>query len=450
METLEPDPFSYINAIILQSNQISHLGLIVGFLVILVLLLCSALISGSEIAYFSLSPKSLHNLKTNPTKRHIAALKLLKNPELLLGTILVANNFINIGIVILSTYVTSPIIDFIENDILKIIFQLAIITFVLLLIGELMPKVLASKYPNRFALLMALPLQFISKVFWPISIILVKSTHFINKRLKNKKHNISMDDLSQAIELASDDLDEEKEILEGIVNFSNIEVKAIMKPRMDVISLDYNDSFNKVISVIVETGYSRLPVYKENFDNIKGVLYIKDILPFLTIENKDEFIWQKLIRPHYQIPETKKINDLLEDFQKRKLHMAIVKDEYGGTSGVVTLEDILEEIVGEIIDESDHVSELYQKLGEHNWEFIGKTSLTDFCKIIDIDYDLFENVRGDNDSLAGLILELKGNIPQKNEIVKFDKFEFKITAVDQRKIKKIEVKIIQNKKDGIK
>jgi putative hemolysin len=444
---LEPDPFSYINAIILQSSQISHVGLIIGFVVILVLLLCSALISGSEVAYFSLSPKCIHNLKTNPTKRNNAALKLLKNPELLLGTILVANNFINIGIVILSTYVSSPIIDFIDNDILKIIFQLVVITFILLLIGELMPKVLASKYPNRFALLMSLPLQFISKVFWPISIILVKSTNFINKRLKNRKQNISMNELSQAIELASDDLDEEKEILEGIVNFSNIEVKAIMKPRMDVVSLDYNDTFNKLISVIVDTGYSRLPVYKENFDNIKGVLYIKDVLPFLTIENKDEFLWQKLIRPHYQIPETKKINDLLEDFQKRKLHMAIVKDEYGGTSGVVTLEDILEEIVGEIIDESDHVSELYQKLGENTWEFIGKTSLTDFCKIVDLDYDLFEDVRGDNDSLAGLILQLKGNIPIKNEIVKFNKFEFKITAVDQRRIKKIEVKIIHKKDD---
>jgi len=442
---LEPDPFSYINAIILQSNQINHLGLIIGFVVVFILLLCSALISGSEVAYFSLLPKSIHNLRSNPSKRNNASLKLLKNPELLLATILVANNFINIGIVILSTYLTTPIIDFIENDIIKIIFQLVVITFVLLLLGELMPKILASKYSRRFAVFMAIPLTIISKIFYPISIVLIKSTSFINKKLKSRKQNISMDELSQAIELASDDLDEEKEILEGIVNFSNIEVKAIMKPRMDVVAIEYNNSFNKVISVIVETGYSRLPVYKESFDNIKGVLYIKDLLAFVNIENKDNFVWQKLIRPHYQIPETKKINDLLEDFQKRKMHMAIVKDEYGGTSGVVTLEDILEEIVGEITDESDLVSELYQKLNENTWEFIGKASLTDFCKIIDEDYELFDDVRGDNDSLAGLILELKGNIPTKNEIVKFDKFEFKITAVDQRRIKKIEVKRIIKK-----
>jgi gliding motility-associated protein GldE len=439
---LESDPYSYITAIILQSGEIHQTGLIIGLVVIFLLLLCSALISGSEVAYFSLSPKNIHYLESNKNPRHNIALKLLDKPEQLLATILVANNFTNIGIVIISTYVTHPLFTFIESETLTIIFQLVVITFILLLFGELMPKVYATRYPRRFAIFMSVPLQISTKIFWPISILLVNSTHFINKRLKKRKQNISMDELSQAIELASDDLYEEKNILEGIVNFSNIDVKAIMKPRMDVVGIELKETFNKAISVIIETGFSRLPVYEETFDNIKGVLYIKDLLPFLNTENKDEFSWQHLIRPYYQIPETKKINDLLEDFQRRKLHMAIVKDEYGGTSGIVTMEDILEEIVGEITDESDHPSEQFTKTGPNTWEFIAKTSLTDFCRIVDADYEEFEQIRGDSDSLAGLILELVGEIPTKNEHINFNKYHFKIIAVDQRRIKKIEVKIL--------
>ena len=442
---MDSDPYSLFSGIIIQINNLNQTGLLVGIAIIVILLIASALISGSEIAFFSLSPQNIKDLSEHKNKRSKTVLYLLKNPENLLATILVANNFVNVAIVIFATYVTNPLIRFIENDTLTIIFQLVVVTFGLLIFGELMPKVYASRYPQKFATSMSIPLKIASRLFWPLSIILVKSTSVINKHLKKHRQNISMDELSQAIELASGDLNEEKDILEGIVNFSNIEVKAIMKPRMDIIALDYSESFTKVLSVIVETGLSRIPVFNKNIDNIKGVLYIKDLLPYLNSNKKDVFDWQKLIRPHYQIPETKKINDLMEDFQAKKLHMAIIIDEYGGTSGIVTMEDILEEIVGEITDESDSVLENFKEINDNTWEFIAKTLITDFCKIVDAEYEDFEEVRGESDTLAGLILELNGKIPIKNEEFLFQKYLFTVKAVDKKSIKKIEVKIIHTK-----
>lgn len=415
------------------------MGLIVGIITMVILLLLSAMVSGSEVAFFSISPRERESIGNSSIKNSKLLTKLLSKPEQLLGTILVANNFINICFVILSTYITKPLFETIDSDILVFVLQIVVVTFLILLFGELMPKVLANKYPRKYAGFMAAPIYYCSKVLYPITAVLCSGSNLINRKLRNKKQNISMDELSQAIELASDDLSEEKDILEGIVKFGNITVKEIMKPRLDVIALDYNDSFTKVISVIVESGYSRIPVYKDNFDNISGILYIKDLLPYLKIKDKAGFMWQKLIRKHYYVPETKRINDLLEEFQLKKIHMAIVIDEYGGTSGIVTLEDILEEIVGEITDESDTQDNYYIKLDENKYVFDARISINDFTKVMDCDTDYFDEIKGDSDSLAGLILEVKGEMPEKKEVLTYHDFRFIIKAVDNRRIKKIQV-----------
>jgi gliding motility-associated protein GldE len=415
------------------------MGLIIGIIVMIILLFFSAMISGSEIAYFSLSASDKLQLSEKDTKKTKLVISMLNKPESLLATILVANNFINVGIVILSTYITEPLFVAIESQALRFIIQIVIVTFLLLLLGEQMPKIYAIRFAQKHALRMAYPLNFTMKLFWPISILLTSSTSLINKRLKRNQHNLSMDELSQAIELASDDLSEEKEILESIVKFGNIQVREIMKPRLKVIALDINDTLNKVISVIVESGYSRIPVYEGDFDHIRGILYIKDLLPYLKIEDKENFNWQKLIRSYYFVPESKKINELLEEFQQKKIHMAVIIDEYGGTSGVVTMEDILEEIVGDISDESDIDEITYRKKDENTWIFDARVSLNDFSKIMDCDSEIFDKISGDADSLAGLILEISREIPAKNEKINIEGFIFKITSVDNRRIKQIEV-----------
>ncbi len=366
-------------------------------------------------------------------------LKLLNKPEFLLATILVANNFINVGIVILSAYVTAPLLHTIESEALRFLIQVVVVSFLLLLFGELMPKVYANKFARKYAMSIAIPLNLISKLFYPVSALLTKSTNVINKRLRKRHKNISMDELSQAIELASENLVDEREMLEGIVNFSNIQVKEIMKPRLSIVGLDISSDINKLLSVIVDSGYSRLPVYKDNLDNIQGILYAKDLLSYLNQKEKKDFTWQNLIRNFYFVPESKKISTLLEKFQQKKIHLAIVVDEYGGTSGLVTLEDILEEIVGEIIDESDMEENLSVKTGKHTWEFDARISLNDFCKIVEYDSKTFDDIRGDADSLAGLILEIKGEMPDKNENVPYKNFVFTIKSVDNRRIKSIKV-----------
>lgn len=402
----------------------------------------SAMISGSEVAFFGLAPKDKRKLTLSKSALSKTILKLLDNPESLLATILVSNNFINVAIIIISAYITKPFFAFINNDIVILLIQLVVITFVLFLFGELLPKVYASKYQLKMTKMMAYPLNFAEKIFYPVSYLLVKSTKIVNKRLeKHRANNISMKELSDVIKLASDELMEEKEILEGIVNFSNLEVKEIMTPRMDIFAIEINAGFNDVLKSIVESVYSRIPVYSQSIDNIKGILYIKDVLPYINSRGKSKFNWQKLIRHHYIVPETKKINDLLSDFKIKKLHMAIVIDEYGGISGLVTLEDVLEEIVGEIEDETDVVDQYYQKTGENEYEFNAKISLIDFCKILNIDYHLFTKIKGDSDTLAGLILELKGDIPGKNEKVTFRNFVFTIISADKRRIKKVKIKI---------
>lgn len=415
---------------------------ILGILVVLFLLFISAMVSGSEVAFFSLSPKDKNKilLSQNPISKQI--LKHLNHPEKLLATILVTNNFVNVAVIILSAYLTEPIFAKINNDLVILLLQLVVITFILFLFGELMPKIFASKYQLSMVRIMAFPLNFAEKIFYPICYLLIKSTKIVNKRLeKHRDNDISMHELSDAIKLASDELKEEKEMLEGIVNFSNIEVKEIMTPRPDIFALEYNTSFTKVLGQIVESAFSRIPIYSESIDHIKGVLYIKDVLPYLNTEEKKEFNWQSLIRPYYIVPETKKISDLLGDFKNKKMHMAIVIDEYGGINGLVTLEDILEEIVGEIEDESDIADEFYKIIGQGEYEFSAKINLIDFCKVLDIEYALLEKDKGDADTLAGLILELKGKIPYKNEQIFYKNFIFTISAADKRRIKKIKVNI---------
>ncbi|MGC9330381.1 MAG: gliding motility-associated protein GldE [Bacteroidales bacterium] len=415
------------------------MGTSIGIFLIVFLIMCSALVSGSEVAYFSLTPtdKQIIADKNNRVSRMV--LKLLNKPEFLLASILVANNFINVGIVILSAYVTAPLLYAIESEALRFIIQVVVVTFVLLLLGELMPKVYANKFARKYAMSMAIPLNMISKIFYPVSVLLTKSTNVINKRLRKRHKNISMDELSQAIELASENLVDEREMLEGIVNFSNIQVKGIMKPRLSIVGINVSSDINKVLSVIVESGFSRLPVYKDNLDNIQGILYAKDLLSYLNQNDKKDFKWQNLIRDFYFVPESKKISTLLEEFQQKKIHLAIVVDEYGGTSGLVTLEDILEEIVGEIIDESDIEENLYVKTGKHTWEFDARISLNDFCKIVECDSKTFDDIRGDADSLAGLILEIKGEMPDENENVPYKNFVFTIKSVNNRRIKSIKV-----------
>ncbi|MBA7580254.1 hypothetical protein ES708_22145 [subsurface metagenome] len=360
-------------------------------------------------------------------------------PERLLATILVVNNFINIGIVILSAFITNSIIDFSNIPVLGFIFQIIIIAFLLLLFGEILPKIYATHYAVQFSTNMSYPLYYLEKIFKPISSILIYSTSIINKRFAGKKQNISMDDLSKAMALPSTTIMEDEKILKGIVKFRNIDVKEIMKSRLDVVAVDIQTKFRELLPQIIESGYSRIPIYSASFDNIRGILYIKDLLPHM--HKNDTFKWQSLIRPPYFVPEAKKINDLLKEFQSKKIHLAMVVDEYGGTHGIITLEDILEEIVGEIADESEEDEPTYVRLDESNYLFEGKTLLNDFYKIINTSDNIFNEIKGDADTLAGLILELKGKIPEKNDIIRYENFSFKIDSVDFRRIKRIRVKI---------
>ena len=417
------------------------IGIVLNFIVILLMLFCSALISGAEVAYFSLTPNDVEDLNQEKSKKALLTLKLLEKPNKLLATILITNNFINIGIIILSTYLTASIFQFPENSITEFMFQIVIITFVIVLFGEITPKVYANRNALWFSKWMSIPLNLSSKLFSPLSYLLTSSTAFIDKRLKRKKEVVSMDELAEALELTTetDPNEEEQKILKSIVEFGNIDVKEIMKSRVDVVAIEQKLLFEKVIDLVVDSGFSRIPVYKENFDDVIGILYVKDLIPHL--DQKSDFKWQDLIRSAYFVPETKMINDLLKEFQDKKIHLAIVVDEYGGTSGIVTLEDILEEIVGDITDEFDDDGNVFSILDKHNFIFEGKISLNDFLKTVKGETDYFDDVKGDSDSLAGLILELKGVIPNKGEVIKFAPYIFTIESSDSRKIKRIKVQI---------
>lgn len=439
---MEADYFlTGLSSINITVNPIT-ISIILNIFFLVVLLIFSGLVSGSETAFFSLSPAQINDIKESNNKK---ILNHLYKPNKLLATILISNNFINIGIVILSTYINNSLFDFSHSPTIGFIFQIIIVTFLLLLFGEIIPKVYASQNATKLCNIMAYPLKGLSKIFAPIVSFLTNSTSLIDKYF-SKKENISLDELSQALAITYDDIKDEKEILEGIVNFTNTTTEEVMTPRVNIIAIEIRTNFDIVKKEIIECGLSRLPVYSETLDNIKGILYVKDLLPH--IDKQKNFRWQTLIRPPYFVPETKKINDLLEDFQERKSHMAFIIDEYGGCSGIVTMEDILEEIVGEISDELDDDDEMFiiEKTGAYLFE--ANIQLNDFFKIIKIDSGAFDNVKGEADTLAGLILEIKEDFPEVNDVIEFNNYRFTVIEVGNRRIKKIRFEIIEEKESN--
>ncbi|MFI0490810.1 gliding motility-associated protein GldE [Flavobacterium sp.] len=414
--------------------------LVFGFIAIFALLFCSALVSGAEVALFSLSQKDIDDtLLEHPSKGKIIS-ELLEKPKKLLATLLVANNFINIGVVILFSFVGHNIFSAIVSPVIKFILEVGLVTFLILLFGEVLPKVYANRNNVKFAKLVAYPLAGLDIVLSPISLPMRKITIYLHNKLGKQKTNFSVDQLSQALELTDTEetSTEEQKILEGIVSFGNTDTKQVMSPRIDIFALEIEESFEVIYSKIIEKGFSRIPVYKDNIDQIEGILFVKDLLPHI---DKEDFDWKSLLREPFFVPENKKIDNLLKDFQTKKSHLAIVVDEYGGTSGLVSLEDIIEEIVGDISDEFDNENVNYSKIDDKNYLFEGKTNLKDFYRIIDVDEDLFEVKKGEAETLAGFILEIVGNFPKKDQKITYKNCVFSVEAVDKKRIKQIKVTI---------
>lgn len=409
-------------------------------LVLAALLTVSALVSGSETAFFSLSPGDVRELEESETKQSRAAVKLLDDKDRLLSTILITNNLVNIGAILMANSIIDRIVAFGQATALEFVVKVIIVTFVLLLFGEIMPKIFAAYNTLSFSRRMAVPLLSLQRFFKPLSAILIKAGGTITNALAKKQANLSMSELTDAIEIAEADSADDKKMLTGIVRFVRTEVDQIMKPRIDVVALEQGASFDEVKETVVGSGFSRIPVYSENLDDIKGVLYVKDLLPHLG--EGDGFSWQQLLRPAYFVPEHKKINDLLEDFQKRKIHIAVVVDEYGGTLGIVSLEDILEEIVGEIADESDVEAAPYERIDANHYIFEGRTHLGDFLRALELPDTFLDSVRGDADTLAGLMLEIRGEFFCEGESVDYDNIELKAMRVENRRITKVEVTLI--------
>lgn len=396
--------------------------------------MASALISGSEVAFFSLTPNILDSILNKEQKRERQILKLLEKPNKLLATILITNTFINIAIVLLATYITSALIDFKENHLLKFLVEAILVTFFILLFGEIIPKIYANKFKMKFALFMTYPLFFLEKIFYPLSFILIKSTNIVDKRIQNTD-KLSIDDISYAIDITSGQSQKEKSILKNVVNLNNIEVHEIMTPRVDVVTIDYYDKLSIVKSIISENEYSRLPVIKDSLDNIVGILYIKDLINILKKDNY--FEWQKLIRPAYFIPENKKSDDLLQEFREKKIHIAVVSDEYAGFSGIITLEDVIEEIVGEINDEYDLPDNFFKKVDKNKYLVEGKLLLNDLQKQLILEDDFFIDISGDVETVAGLILDITGDFPTKNQKITFKNIEFNVIEITNRRIVKV-------------
>ncbi|MGV8134403.1 MAG: gliding motility-associated protein GldE [Mangrovibacterium sp.] len=434
MET-DPLPYFIASGLYIQLCPATT-SVIAGITFIVILLLLSSLISCSEVAYFS--PTLQSRLKKDNHSASIS--RSLENPEKLLATLLVVSNFVKTAVILVSAMVVHLIVDFSQAGVINYILLTGFIAFILLLFAEVFPTICAPKYAVRVARMMAFPVRIMGSVFKPFHASLLYLSSTIRKRTKPHSLNVSLDELSQALEMThADENYEDKEILEGIVKFGHKHVAEIMRSRVDVVALNLKDPFEKVISVINESGYSRIPVYSVSFDYIKGILYIKDLLPF--IHKRETFHWQSIIRPPFYVPEAKKIDDLLEEFQKNKVHMAVVIDEYGGSSGIVTLQDILEEIVGDILDEFDEDEHYSTRISDNKYLFDGKIQLNDFFKFTGCDSHVFDDCKGDADTLAGLILEIKGEIPALNEKIRFKNFLFSIDAADNRRIKKISVEI---------
>jgi len=415
-------------------------NLLFGFAGIFVLLFCSAVVSGAEVALFSLSQKDLDDtLQENFSTGKILS-ELLQRPKKLLATLLVANNFINIGVVILFSFIGSDLFASITSPVLKFILEVIVVTSLLLLFGEVMPKVYASRNNIKFAKSIAYPISLLDSLLSPISIPMRGATVYLHNKLGKQKTNFSVDQLSQALELTSTDetSTDEQKILEGIVSFGNTDTRQVMSPRIDIFALEITESFTDVYAKIVDKGYSRIPVYRDNIDQIEGVLFIKDLLPHI---DKPDFDWTTLMRDPFFVPENKKLDNLLKDFQSMKSHLAIVVDEYGGTSGLVSLEDVIEEIVGDISDEFDDEDINFSQIDDRNYLFEGKINLKDFYRIIDVDEEIFEENKGEAETLAGFILEISGNFPAKGQKITFENCLFTIEVVDKKRIKQIKVTI---------
>ena len=432
---MDPDSHSFLSIILFNSAAIFNaVGLII-------LLICSALISGAEVAFFSLPSEFLQDTNEQSPKKQQLVVNLLDKPKKLLATILVANNFINIAIVLLFDRMFDPYLEQIELVSLKLFLKVGVATFLILLFGEILPKVYASRNNKEFSVFMAFPLVFLSRVFSVFSIPMRGFSLFIQNRLGKEKSNLSVDQLSQALELTSEHetTKEEQKILEGIVAFGNTDTKQVMQPRIDIFALNKEDSFASILEEVTNKGFSRIPVYEDNLDNILGVLYVKDLLPHI---NKKSFKWIELIRAPFFVPENKKLDDLLAEFQEKKVHLAIVVDEYGGTSGIISLEDIIEEIVGDISDEFDDDDLVYSKVDDFNYVFDGKTALKDIYKVLKIeDETAFEEVKGEAETIAGFILEISKAFPKKNDIILFNNYSFTIEALDKKRLKQIKITI---------
>ncbi len=433
---MDPEPTSLISLILTIDFSV-----VSGFALLIILLACSALISGAEVALFSLSRTDLEDEAFESLKAIQIISKLLERPKKLLATILVANNFINIGIVILFAFLGNFMFKNITSPVLKFVVEVVVVTFLILLFGEILPKIYASRNNMKFALLMAYPLKVLDFLFSPLSLPMRSITLAIHNKLGRQKSNLSVDQLSQALELTSehDTTKEEQKILKGIVSFGNTDTKQVMRPRLDIFALNVEQKYEEIINEITENGYSRIPVYKDNIDSIQGILYVKDLLPYI---NETKLDWTTLIREPFFVPENKKLDDLMVEFQEKKVHLAVVVDEYGGTSGIVSLEDIIEEIVGDISDEFDDEDVVFSKLDDKNYVFEGRTTLKDFYKIIKIENDsLFEEEKGEAETLAGFILEISGSFPRQSSKINFENYVFTIEALDKKRIKRVKVSL---------
>ena len=442
---MDPEPISIFLFLAFKFDLL----ITINSIVLIILLICSALISGAEVAFFSLSQTQL-NEQTEKTKGKSLVVKLLENPKKLLATILITNNFINILIVLLFAAIGEVLFegkDFsfdwwiisLPTYVIKFTLEVVLVTFLILLFGEVLPKVYATRNALQFSKFMSKPISFLNSILTLFSWPLISLTNIVEKRLGGKNSNFSVEKLSQALELTSDTTTtkEEKKILEGIVTFGNTETVQIMKPRIDIFAISDEELYKDVLAKILKNGYSRNPVYHESIDNIIGVLYAKDLLAHL---DKTKFKWQDLLREPFFVPENKKLDDLLSAFQEKKNHLAVVVDEYGGTSGIVTLEDVIEEIVGDINDEFDDEDLSYSKIDENNYVFEGKTTIKDFCRVLDVeDEELFEEEKGESETLAGFILEVSGRFPKKGEEINFHTYTFTVEALDRKRVKQVKV-----------
>ncbi len=431
---MDPDPLSFLPYFV---SIYGALVLKVGILVLM--LLCSALISGAEVAFFGLSATDINEIQERKTTRGNVVVKLLERPKKLLATILIANNAINIGTVLLFNTIGNTIFTNVSADWVRFLLEVIVITFLILMFGEILPKVYANRNRVSFSQFMAYPLKVLDVIFSPLSLPMRSGTIFLYDKLGKQKSNLSVDHLSQALELTSegDTTKEEQKILEGIVSFGNTDTKQVMRPRIDIFALGEEMKFPEVISEIKKNGYSRIPVFSENMDNVLGVLYVKDLLPYI---DRKTFNWISLIREPYFVPENKKLDDLLMEFQEMKSHLAVVVDEYGGTSGIVTLEDIIEEIVGDISDEFDDEDLVYSKLDDFNYIFEGKTALKDFYRVVKIkDEDDFEERKGESETIAGFVLEIAGSFPKKGEKILFKEYQFLVESLDKKRLKQIKI-----------